>query len=331
MAFDPATGTLLAGDVGGTKTFLRLVSGPEVVLESRYDSGAFGDLLHMVRDFLAKVDVKPQRAVFGIAGPVTGNRSYATNLPWVIDGARLSADLGIPEVRLINDFAAVGWGIRALAPEDFRPLNPAEPDPKGPVAFLGAGTGLGEGFLVPCGTGEVVVTSEGGHADLAPRNEREMGVLRYLLRVHKRVSVERVVCGPGIANLYHYLVYAGRQPVPAVRQAIDLGGDIAAIVADHARARDCELCIEAMDLFVSFYGAEAGNLALKILPTGGVYLAGGIAPKILDLLETGPFMAAYGDKGRMSDLVRSFPVRVILNPKVGLLGAARYAQLMESL
>lgn len=323
---EPVMRPILAGDVGGTKTFLQLTVGPDVLLDRRYNCAAYGDITHMIRDFLAEAGQVPEVAVLGVAGPVVSNRCYATNLPWVIDGDRLALDLGIAQVRLINDFAAVGWGIRALAPEDFSPLNPAEPDITGPVAFLGAGTGLGEGFLIPCGTGEVVVTSEGGHADLAPRNEKEVGVLRYLLRVHKRVSVERVVSGPGIANLYHFLVYSGRVPAPEVRQAIDLGGDIAAIVADHARARDCEVCVEAMDLFMAFYGAEAGNLALKILPSGGVYLAGGIAAKILDLMQAGPFMAAFGDKGRLSDLVRSFPVRVITNPKVGLLGAARLAR-----
>ncbi|MBU6427938.1 MAG: glucokinase, partial [Cyanobacteria bacterium REEB65] len=293
---DPLTGTLLAGDVGGTKTFLRLVHGPDVVREARYDSQAYGDLAHMLREFLEPASIRPACSAIGVAGPVVQNRCTATNLPWVLDGDRIAADLGIASVKLINDFAAIGWGIRALVPEDFAPLNPAVPDPAGPIAFLGAGTGLGEGFLLPALGGEVVVNSEGGHADLAPRNEAEIAVLRYLLRLHQRVSVERIVSGPGIANLYHYLVYAGRKPNPAVRQAIDLGGDVGAIVSEHALAGDCALCVEAMNLFMGFYGAEAGNLALRVLPTGGVYLAGGIAAKILELLKTGPFMAAFGDK-----------------------------------
>ncbi len=313
---------ILAGDVGGTKVLLVLADGGRTVAEARYESREFGSLAEIVRDFLtAHGNPRPDRAAFGVAGPVTDNRSRATNLPWQIEGDRLAADLGIEKIRLINDFAAVAEGLPALAPEDLAPLNSAELDPHGPVAILGAGTGLGEGFLISCGSDRVFVASEGGHCDFAPRNDREIGFLRFMLRVHRRVSVERAVSGHGIANLFHYLINTGRKPAEAVEKAIAAGADIAATVAHHASERSCMACVEAMDMFLNLYGAEAGNLALKVLPAGGVYLAGGIAAKNLHLLKTGPFMAAFGDKGRLSDLVRSFPVFVVLDQNVGLLGA----------
>lgn len=317
---------ILAGDVGGTKTLLVLKDGQTVLAEERYASKDYGGLTHIVRDFLALTAAKVDRAAFGVAGPVQDNRSKATNLPWDIDGARLAADLGIAEVRILNDFAAVGFGLEALGPDDMVALNDGKADPDGPIAILGAGTGLGEGFMVKCGAERAFVASEGGHVDFGPRNEREIGFLRFMLRLHKRVSVERAVSGPGIANLYLYMIDAGRRPTEEVAKDIAAGGDVAAIVARHAQTRDCPVCVEVMDTFLNLYGAEAGNLALKILASGGVYVAGGIAPKIIDLIRTGPFMAAYGAKGRLSDVVRSFPVKVVLNPKVGLLGAALVAE-----
>ncbi len=317
---------ILAGDVGGTKTLLLLKDGDRDVAEERYPSKDYGGLEHIVRDFLALTAATVDRACFGVAGPVQGNRSRATNLPWDIDGDRISAELHIPRVKLLNDFAAVGFGLEALGPADFVALNDAAVDPTGPIAILGAGTGLGEGFLVRCEGQSLFVASEGGHVDFAPRTEREIGFLRFMLRLHKRVSVERAVSGPGIANIYLYLIDSGRRPSEEVSREIAAGGDVAAIVAKHAQTRDCPVSVETMDMFLNLYGAEAGNLALKMLPSGGIFVAGGIAPKIIDLIRTGPFMAAYGAKGRLSDVVRSFPVRVVMNPKVGLLGAALVAE-----
>lgn len=317
---------ILAGDVGGTKTLLMLKDGQRVLAEKRYSSKDYGGLEHIIRDFLAQFGAKVDRAAIGVAGPVHDNRSRATNLPWEIDGDRIARELGIAKVIILNDFAAVGHGLEALRPEDLVSLNDAKADPQAPIAILGAGTGLGEGFLVHCGNQRVFVASEGGHVDLAPRNEREIGFLRFMLRIHKRVSVERAVSGPGIANLYTYLVDSGQRPTEEVAREIATGGDLAEIVARHARSRDCAVCVETMDMFLNLYGAEAGNLALKVLAAGGVYVAGGIAPKIIDLIRTGPFMAAYGAKGRLSDVVRSFPVHVVMNPKVGLLGAALVAE-----
>lgn len=323
---------VLAGDVGGTKTLLMVRDGQRIIAQERYSSSGYGNLSHILREFVAKIEresgpVAIDRAVIGVAGPVHDNCCRATNLPWEIDGERISADLRIGKLKLINDFVAIGFGIHSLGAEDVVALNPHEPDPRGPIAILGAGTGLGEGFLVPSGEGRFeFLASEGGHADFAPRNEQEFGFLRFMTRVLKRVSIERAVSGPGIANLYNYLVDWGLGPTESVAKRVAAGEDIGAVVTDHARARTCQLCVEVMDLFLSLYGAEAGNMALRILASGGVYVAGGIAPKILDLIRTGPFMAAFGDKGRLSDLVRSFPVRVISNPTVGLLGSARVAE-----
>lgn len=319
---------ILAGDVGGTKVLLRLGDGGGVLAEERYPSRDFGSLTEIVRAFLdAAGRGRPDRAAFGIAGPIDDNRCRATNLPWDVDGNRMGHDLGIARVRLLNDFEAVGRGLEVLDPDDIAVLNPPEPDPRGRIAILGAGTGLGEGFMVPCGGHEYAfVPSEGGHTDFAPRNDKEMGFLRFMLRVHRRVSIERAVSGPGIANLFHYLVDAGGKPAESVSREIAGGADIAAVVAGHAADRSCLVCVEAMDMFWNLYGAEAGNLALKVLPAGGIFLAGGIVAKNLAALRSGPFMAAYGFKGRMSDLVREFPVRAILNQKVGLLGAALVAE-----
>lgn len=317
----------LAGDVGGTKTLLMLRDGDHVIAEKRYPSQAYGDLAHMVADFLETAGARPQLAALGVAGPVAGNRSRATNLPWEIDGDRLARVLGIPRVKLLNDFAAVGFGLAELEADDVVPLNDVAPDSRGPVAILGAGTGLGEGFLVRSGLTEAFLPSEGGHADFAPRTEREIGFLRFMLRFHKRVSIERAVSGPGIGNLFRYVIDSGILPSEEVAQEVAAGGDVPEIVSRHTLAGDCPASAESMDIFLNLFGAEAGNLALKILPTGGVYIVGGVAAKNLDLLRRGAFMTAYGDKGRLSGLVRSFPVRVVVNQSVGLLGAARVAAL----
>jgi glucokinase len=317
---------ILAGDVGGTKTLLLLREDGRTIAEERYASQAYGDLSHMVKEFLDATGGRPARAAIGVAGPVNDNRCWATNLPWQIDGDKLAFQLGIGKIRLLNDFATIGYGLESLGPDDVVALNDRQPDPRGPIAILGAGTGLGEGLMVWCGERYVFVPSEGGHADFAARNDREVGFLRFMLGLHERVSIERAISGPGIGNLFRYLVDAGRKPHDGVAAAVAAGEDIASVVSAHAKARDCPVSVETMDMFLNLYGAEAGNLALKVLATGGVFLAGGIAAKNIDLIRAGPFMAAFGDKGRLSDLVRSIPVRVVVNTRVGLLGAASVAE-----
>ena len=344
---------LLAGDIGGTKTILRLVKSEivEVVpkqitlYEQTYSSQAFADLVPMVQQFFqAATDelgevFKPnniEKACFGIAGPVVNNTSELTNLSWLLSGERLATQLDIDQVLLINDFAAVGYGVLGLAPEDLYCLQDVPTDPQGAIAVLGAGTGLGEGYLIPQSSGKYrVFPSEGSHADFAPRSPLEFQLINYLKERYQleRVSTERVVSGIGIASIYEFL----RDQDPAQESAKlseiyqiwqqEIGKsektvDLAAEVSQAALAGNDYLAGQTLKLFVEAYGAEAGNLSLKLLPYGGLYVAGGIAPKILPLLQNGNFMKAFSDKGRMRTLMEKFPVYIVLNSKVGLIGAA---------
>jgi len=351
--------TLLAGDIGGTKTILRWIDSvpgredrrlphQEVLAERRYSSREFSDLVPMVRRFFASVveeggeEPRPEAACFGIAGPVVGNDSELTNLAWSLQGARLERELDVARVRLINDFAAVGYGALALGTDELHVLQEGEADPAAPIAVLGAGTGLGEGFVIPDDEGFRAFATEGGHTDFAPRSALEFQLLSYLQEAHHltHVSVERVVSGMGIATIYEFL--RDRDPEresPELSEVFrcwktELGRekksvDLAAEVSRAAIERRDPLAHEAMRLFVEAYGAEAGNLALKVLPYGGLYVAGGIAPKILPLLDDGGFLEAFRAKGRMRPLLERMPVHVVLEPKVGLRGAAlRAAQLL---
>lgn len=331
----------LAGDVGGTKTILRLVrSAHEILHEASYPSQEFPDLVPIVRRFLAAApsSAVPDAACFAIAGPVAANASELTNLAWSLSGARLEHDLGIPHVRLINDFAAVGHGVVGLGTEALRTLQPGTPDPAAPIAVIGAGTGLGQGFLIPTSGGHQAFASEGGHADFAPRSTLEFQLLAYLQEAHRltRVSVERVVSGLGIAAIYEFLrdrELARESPAMTElfrswKQELGRKGktvDLAAEISRAARAGSDELCRETMRLFLEAYGAEAGNLALKLLPYGGLYVAGGIAAKNLPLLEEGRFLDTFLAKGRMRPLLERVPVHVVLDAKVGLVGAALVA------
>jgi glucokinase len=336
---------LLAGDIGGTKTILRLVErlAPQSLrtcFEATYASQAYADLVPMVREFLQQggaatgQPTAPTVACFAIAGPVVANRSNLTNLAWFLEGDRLQAELHLTQVSLINDFEAVSYGVFGLAPEDLHPLQPGKPQTHAPVAVLGAGTGLGQGFALQRDGHPLVFASEGGHADFAPRSELEFQLLHYLLDKHQisRVSVERVVSGQGIVSLYQFL--RDRQfatESPAVAEAITTWErqsglshktvDPGATIATAAAAGD-PLCQKAMAMFVAAYGAEAGNLALKLLPYGGLYVAGGIAAKNLALITAGGFMEAFIHKGRVSSLLEKVPVQIVLNPQVGLIGAA---------
>lgn len=340
--------TLLAGDIGGTKTILRLIETRDEELairaERTYASKAYSGPAPIVVEFLAAAAAatgerrRPAAACFGVAGPVSGNTSRVTNLPWTLAGERLAHELEIPRVELINDFVAVGHGVTGLAPEALHTLQPGRPDAAAPIAVIGAGTGLGEGFLIPRPGGHRVFATEGGHADFAPRSPLEselLGDLRESLQL-TRVSVERVVSGRGIAAIYEFLRRRGvGRESPALAAAFDtwqreLGKerptvDLAAVVSRAAIAEADPLCTETMDVFVGAYGAEAGNQALKLLPYGGLYVAGGIAAKILPLIERGGFITAFKDKGRMKPLLERVPVHVVLDPKVGLIGSARRA------
>ncbi|HEY9804322.1 MAG TPA: glucokinase [Leptolyngbyaceae cyanobacterium] len=332
---------LLAGDIGGTKTILRLVeisdsSELKTIFEETYHSGDFPDLVPMVQQFLVKANSPtPQKACFAIAGPVVNNTAKLTNLVWFLDTERLAQELGIPLISLINDFAAVGYGIFGLTKQDILTLQVGKPKPEAPIGVIGAGTGLGQGFLIKQGNHYQVFPSEGGHADFAPRNELEFQLLKYLLDKHdiQRVSVERVVSGQGIVAIYQFLrdrkhatespeiaqiVRAWEQQAGQAEKSVDPGAAIG-----KAAVQKCDrLSEQTLQLFIDAYGAEAGNLALKLLPYGGLYIAGGIAPKILPLIENSNFLLNFSQKGRMRPLLEEIPVHIILNQQVGLIGAA---------
>jgi glucokinase len=324
---------VLGGDVGGTKTLLMVAkcsaTGCEPLVERGYPSGAYPSLEPIVAEFLQEAlpAAGPvERACFAVAGPVheTGSGQHAriTNLPWVLDSARLGARLGIPHVRLINDFQGVGYGIDALGPDDLVVLQTGHERTHAPRALIGAGTGLGEGFLVWHADHYEVYPSEGGHVDFAPGDALQIELLRSLLGELGRVSCERVLSGPGLVRIYAFLRERGEaRESPDLHQAM-AEGDPAAAISRHALEHRDPLASLALELFVRIYGAQAGNLALTTLARGGVYLAGGIAPKIIDRLLTGDFLQAFNAKGRMAPLTAEMPVRVIRNPRVGLLGAA---------
>jgi glucokinase len=357
---------LLAGDVGGTKTILRLVQAEPVagvrlpklttLHEHTYPSRDFPDLVPMVRYFLTtaaqaiapsesadSINIRPECACFGIAGPVINNTSRLTNLGWVLSADGLKRELHIPRVELINDFGAVGYGVLGLQPEDVHTLRAGKPDPQGAIAVIGAGTGLGQGYVVPHATGYRVFATEGGHVDFAPRTELEYQLLRFLKEHHNisRVSVERVVSGMGIESLYLFMRSRGiAEESPQMSAAYqqwqkECGREektihLPALISQYALDGSDYLCAETMDLFVRAYGAEAGNLALRLLPYGGLYIAGGIAAKNLPLMARGDFLEAFGEKGRVSAAIANIPIHIVLNPRVGLIGAALCAAQLAS-
>jgi glucokinase len=324
---------ILAGDVGGTKTYAALYQprsqGYQPLFERRYTTAEYPSLGALLAAFVAACGRTPARVAVGVPGPVRQLPVRAVNLPWLIDPGEISAALGGTRVILLNDLEATSYGTQVLGAEDVVVLNPVPVDPEGNVAVIAAGTGLGEGGL--CWTGEryTAIASEGGHASFSPLDEVSAELWRYLSRRHGHVSWERVLSGPGLAAIYEFLRDAGAAPEPDRFAAeLDQTHDRAGLISQAALAGTCELAIAALELFVYLYGVESGNLALKLMSTGGLYVGGGIAPKIVDQLRTGRFMEGFVGKGRMADPLRAVPVKVILNDKAALLGAAfRGAQL----
>lgn len=318
---------LLAGDIGGTKTNLALydpATGLTPTAQQTFKSARYPSLKAVVADFLADVGLPVDRAVFGVAGPVVGGRASATNLPWRIDEAALREALGLEGVRLLNDLEATAYGVPHLSPGDLFPLNDA-PARSGTKAVIAPGTGLGEAILFYQGGHYHVIPSEGGHADFGPTNLLEIRLLRYLIGKFGHVSYERVASGKGLPNIYAFLKknrYA--EETPEMRKALRKAADPTPIIVQKAMAGECELSMATLNTFVSVLGAEAGNLALKVVATGGVYLGGGISPKILGKLKDGTFMAAFVNKGRFAELLAQIPVYVIMNERTALLGAACY-------
>ncbi len=323
---------ILAGDIGGTHTRLAFLEGTadrlQPVQTEVFPSPQFSGLTEIARKFLGEHPQAVHAACFGLPGAVVNGRVETTNLPWVVDARQMAADLSISSVTLINDLFANAHGIALLEESDFVVLNPAVGNSTANRALISAGTGLGEAGLYADGRGGYhPFASEGGHADFAPRTDLEIDLLRYLMGRFEHVSYERVLSGPGLHNIYQFLRESGRGEEPAWLAEQIAQGDPSAAISKSALEGTSAICVQALDIFVSVYGAETGNLALKMLATGGMYVGGGIAPKIIRKLSSTTFMKAFTSKGRSSGLLKDVPVRVITNDKTALLGAGRVAAL----
>jgi glucokinase len=321
---------ILAGDIGGTKTQLGLFrlngSKLELLRKAVYPSAQYNGLEAIIRIFTADIDSRIDSAAFGIAGPIINGVCNTTNLPWVVSSEKIADLLRLDSSVLLNDLEAIGYGVGLLAAHEYVVLNEGDPSNSGSNAgIIAAGTGLGVACMFWDGMRHIPSASEGGHVDFAPRNELEFQLLNHLLKQHERVSVERIVSGPGIPVIYEFLKSIGyAEPLPALEARI-AEGDAGSVISAAALAHECRLSIKTLDLFTSLYGAAAGNLALTIMATGGIYVGGGIAPKIIDKMCDGTFMRSFLAKGRFRPLLAGIPVRVILNDQTPLLGAARVA------
>jgi len=318
---------ILAGDIGGTKTALALYSpgtGPRRPLAlATFPSGDYASLEDIVRAFLSNLDTRVERASFGIAGPVVRGRSQVTNLPWVVDTQSLSGALGGVPVRLLNDLEAIANAIPFLEPTDLATLNRGQPEQHGPLAIIAPGTGLGEAYMVWDGTRYRPHASEGGHTDFGPTSPLEVELLSYLWPRFDHVSYERICSGIGIPNLYAFFKDSGNAFEPEwLRQRLAEAVDPNPVIMQAAMEQHTEICVKTLDLFVSILGSETGNLALKVLATGGVYLSGGISLRILSKLQEPAFLQSFTRKGRFSELLARVPVHVILHSQVALLGVA---------
>ncbi len=318
---------ILAGDIGGTKTVLALFSpdegGKRPVRETRFVSGDYDSFEAIVAAFLAGTDVVPEMASFGVAGPVIGRQAKITNLPWVISAVAVGETFGIPTVRLLNDLEAIATAVPHLARDDLCTLNAGRPDDTGTKAVIAPGTGLGMSFLTWTGGRYHAHPTEGGHASFAPATPEQLELLDYLARRFGHVSYERVCSGSGIPNLYDYLRVSGGHVEPDwLRKALSEAVDPTPIIVDAGLERRVEICVATLDMFVRILGGVVGNMALKVLATGGLYLGGGIPPRILSRLRQPDFLAAITHKGRFSELLANIPVHVILDPQAALHGAA---------
>ena len=321
---------ILAGDVGGTKVHLALFDFTAGKLshtrDKQYPAKEYSGLEEIVKEFLGTDQVSA--ACFGVPGPVRDGRLRLTNLPWTLDSRELAKNLAIDHVFLINDLEANGYGVAELGPDQIFVLSEGDASQIGNRGLIAAGTGLGEGILAWNGRIHVPYPSEGGHTDFGPRNEEEIELLRFLQRKYNgRISYERVVSGMGLTNIYEFLRDdRGMEEPKWLADKIEEAHDPNSVITEMALTAKSEICAKALDMMVSIYGAEAGNLALKVLSVGGLYVGGGIAPKILEKLKDGTFIKAFQDKGRLSQLLINMPLRVILDSRAALLGAAAYAE-----
>ena len=323
---------ILAGDIGGTKTLLQVVkvegTAIDVLLEHRFDSHAFDSFDTLLQQFLDMAREQQHdldAACIGIAGPVNGAEARVTNLPWVMNAMQLQQQSGIPHISFINDFQAVGYGIEALQDSDLATLQTGEPLSHSVRCVIGAGTGLGEGMLIWQGDHYKAYASEGGHVGFAPTDDVELELLRYMRNRFDVVSYERLVSGPGLSNIFDFVCHHWKAPISDTLQQSLQHGDKSAAIAQAALSHSDEQAQRALEIFISIYGAQAGNLALTTMARDGVYIAGGIAPKILPGLQQGDFMTAFTKKGKMQNLMSGFPVKVITNANVGIMGAALVA------
>jgi glucokinase len=321
---------LLAGDIGGTKSRLAIYEDGEdprrPLAEEVLPSASYPGIEALIRAFLKRTDLMADRACFAIAGPVAGGRATATNLPWIVEAEEIRREFGFRSVRLLNDLAATVCAVPLLEPRELRTLCPGEPAADGVIAVIAPGTGLGEAFLTREGDRWQEQATEGGHADFAPGSALEADLLRTLRKEFDHVSYERVCSGPGILRLYRFLREQSREEEPAGFAArLAAAADPVQAIVEEALAEKGGICVPAIRLFCSILGAEAGNLALKTLSTGGVYIGGGIAPRLLSFLEEEAFLTAFRRKGRMADLLSRMPVQVILEPRAALIGAASFS------
>lgn len=352
---------ILAGDIGGTKTHLALFDWTtervQPIRLETFHSADYKSLDEMLEEFLtppkpptpideleqtndeseeSRAEPKPEEPVkidaacFGVAGPVIENRCRTTNLPWLVDGAALAKQFDIPRVRLLNDLEAMAYGILLLRPDELVTLNPGTPpSQKQAIALIAAGTGLGECILFWDGTKYRPMPSEGGHTDFAPNSDNEIELLRHVRSQYLHVSYERIVSGPGLHAIYEYLRDTKKNEPTWLAEKIK-AGDPAAEIAEAGLKAQAEIAMQALDLFASIYGAEAGNLALKGMAINGVYLGGGIAPKLLSKLKDGTFMKAFTNKGRYKRQMGHIPVHVVMNQRTALIGAASVAAQLVS-
>ncbi len=324
---------ILAGDVGGTKTLLALFGdeGDEVKCfkKKQFSSAHYQTFTELLSSFLADADCSQIKAVcIGVAGVIDNGRCETTNLPWVLSSKEIGERINSQNVWLLNDLEATAWGLLDLPKHNFVELNPdAGLLQQGNIAVVAAGTGLGEAIVAWDGAVYHVIASEGGHADFSPTNEQEIALLRHLMEKYpEHISCERLISGEGLVNIYQFLKHINYAQTHPETERQMLERDPAAVIGEAGVAGNDALCVEALKLFCRLYGAESGNLALKCLPYGGVYLAGGIGAKILSVLQQGEFMQGFLAKGRCRAVLQKIPVRVCTNPEIALLGALSYAK-----
>ncbi len=324
---------ILAGDIGGTKTELALfenVKTRKIIKQEKFPSKDYKSLEEIIQKFISSSSISPTQACFGIAGPIENNICYTTNLPWIIDGKKIETLLNISSVFLINDLEANAWGIPCLKENELYVLAEGNKNQKGNRALISAGTGLGEAGLYYDGKNHIPFASEGGHCNFAPTNEEEIEILRFLQHKHKHVSYERLLCGAGLLNIYLFFIEEKKEKeLPELLEKFTIT-DPAQCIYEYGSTGKCPVCKKAIEIFISIYGSEAGNMALKFLALGGIYIGGGIAPKMLNELKEGPFLKSFTQKGRFNKLLSTIRIQVILNPHTALLGAGNYAEYQKN-